>query len=158
LAPNVTATPAYAAGHVVVGTLDGGLYCVSPVENRVQWRYAPDEAVTIRGSAAVTPEAVIYGDIAGAVRRLSMANGTVQWTFKAKGGGVESSPTIVGQRVFIGGNGGRLYCLDLADGKEIWSFDTGAGITATPAVADGRMVVGATDGPVYCFGAKAGRR
>jgi len=65
---------------------------------------------------------------------------------------IESSPAIVGSRVFVGSNDGRLYELDLATGTKKWEFDTGAAVPTSPAIAEGRVVIGAQDGRLYCFG------
>ncbi len=50
---------------------------------------------------------------------------------------------------------GRLYVVDLKDGKEIWSYEIGAAIFGCPAVAGGFIVIGADDGRVYAFGEKS---
>jgi outer membrane protein assembly factor BamB len=47
---------------------------------------------------------------------------------------------------------GRLYVLNLKDGKKIWSYEIGAAIIGCPAVAGGFIVLGAEDGRVYAFG------
>jgi outer membrane protein assembly factor BamB len=65
---------------------------------------------------------------------------------------VESSPAVVGSRVFVGSSDGRLYALDLAHGTRLWEFNAGGALSASPAVAAGRLVIGSQDGRVYCFG------
>ena len=47
---------------------------------------------------------------------------------------------------------GRLYLLDLASGREVWSYTIGDALAASPAVAAGRIVIGSADGALYCFG------
>ena len=73
------------------------------------------------------------------------------WTFATQAR-VESSPAIVGTRVFVGSSDGRLYALDLERGTRLWEFNAGAALTASPAVAAGRLVIGSNDGRIYCFG------
>jgi hypothetical protein len=41
------------------------------------------------------------------------------------------------RRVVVGSDDGRLYCVNLADGKERWAYEIGAPVTASPAAADG---------------------
>ena len=67
---------------------------------------------------------------------------------------VDSSPVIVGDRVYIGSNDGRLYGLHLADGKIVWEKQLNGGIIGSPAVAFGRLVVATDRGVVYCLGKK----
>jgi outer membrane protein assembly factor BamB len=65
---------------------------------------------------------------------------------------VESSPVIVGNRVFVGSNDGVLYELDLASGRKTWEFTAGGALSASPAAAQGALVIGSQDGVLYCFG------
>ena len=39
---------------------------------------------------------------------------------RARHARVDSSPAIAGGRVFVGSNDGRVYGLDLANGKKVW--------------------------------------
>ena len=60
------------------------------------------------------------------------------WRFKA--GGIVNCDTIpAGERVYAAAESGRLYCLDAADGDEIWRFDAQHDDLSTPAVAGGRI-------------------
>jgi outer membrane protein assembly factor BamB len=59
---------------------------------------------------------------------------------------------VSGEHVFVGSSDGNLYALQLADGEEVWRFQTGAGIYSSPAVGRNRLIIGADDGIVYCFG------
>ena len=74
--------------------------------------------------------------------------------FKDTKGKVDSSPVVVGNRVFVGSEDGNLYGLNLDDGKEVWKFPAGKSISASPAVAEGCLIIGSesSDGLVYCFG------
>jgi outer membrane protein assembly factor BamB len=85
------------------------------------------------------------------IHALDAKTGKAQWTFMTNAR-VESSPAVVGTRVFVGSTDGRLYELNAAKGTKSWDFDAGAAITASPAVAAGRLVVGTHDGRLYCFG------
>ena len=71
--------------------------------------------------------------------------------------GPRTSPVIDGNRVYIYGVDGQLYCLDANDGKEIWSVDTGKkfgvvqnffGVGSTPTIFKDQLLVmvGGTDG------------
>ncbi len=76
---------------------------------------------------------------------------------KGQGGRVDSSPVIVGDRVFVGASDGCLYELELKDGKERWKFEIGRDVTASPAIGEGCLVIGGegSDEFIYCFGQKA---
>ena len=66
-------------------------------------------------------------------------------------GEVDSSPVICGDKIVIGSEDGRLYMLNLSDGKQVWSYDIGQPVMSSPAVANQMVVVGSDDGYVYAF-------
>ena len=64
---------------------------------------------------------------------------------------------IAGGRAYFGSSvDGRLYCLDLATGRELWSHFTDGPIRLAPMVAEGRVYTGSDDGHVYCLDAASG--
>jgi outer membrane protein assembly factor BamB len=54
----------------------------------------------------------------------------------------------------VGSDDGRLYMVNLTDGKELWSYDIGQALTSSPAIVNGIVVIGSQDGNVYAFGTK----
>ena len=50
----------------------------------------------------------------------------------------------------------KIYCLDAATGKEIWSTFTGGPVRLAPAYSDGLLYAGSDDGVVYCLDAASG--
>ena len=87
------------------------------------------------------------------VHALDPKSGRKLWTF-ATHGRVDSSPVIVGSRVFVGSADGTFYALDRATGRPLWQFASGGKIVASAAVAAGSLVIGSDSGDLYCFGAK----
>lgn len=73
------------------------------------------------------------------------------------GDDVASSPAAVGDKVFVGSNDGKLYCLDVKTGDKLWSYETtGGAITSSPAVREGKIFFGAYDNKFYCLDAQTG--
>jgi outer membrane protein assembly factor BamB len=82
------------------------------------------------------------------------------------GGIIATSPTIVNDRIFIGGYidacppEGIVFCINATDGNLIWSYqiESVGGISSvvesTPAVALGKVFVGCNDGYLYCLDAE----
>ena len=62
------------------------------------------------------------------LRGVNPQNGQVLWSF-AGDGGVQSTPLVVNQTIYIGSNSGTLYGLN-ASGQQIWSTQVGAAIPA----------------------------
>src|SRR5258706_2778479 len=79
------------------------------------------------------------------------------WVFEVKDGAFESTATIADGVVYIGDMDGKLFALDLASGKEIWSQKFAAGFIAAPAVRNGLLYLGDMDGKCYCIEAKTGK-
>ena len=84
---------------------------------------------------------------------LNPASGNKNWTTQLKAK-VDSSPVIVGHRVFVATTDGRLYSIALDDGKILWEKQFNGGFIGSPAVAFGRLVIATDDGVVYCLGKK----
>jgi len=68
------------------------------------------------------------------------------WSFLAEGtvysGGIESSPIIAAGMVYIGGNDGHLYAIDIETSEEKWEFRTRWEVYSSPAIADGILFFG----------------
>lgn len=62
-----------------------------------------------------------------------------------------SSPGINGNRIYVGDADGKFYCLDRADGKVIWTFETEGQITAAPNFAGENVLIPAHDSTLYCL-------
>jgi outer membrane protein assembly factor BamB len=98
----------------------------------------------------------------------------VAWTFPHKGAGtMDSTPLVTDKHIYVavkipGGfdNYGKVYCLDRATSKELWSFDDDGEMKAvfsTPCLAEGRLFVG--EGyhqdkkcKLYCLDAATGKK
>jgi len=65
------------------------------------------------------------------------------------GGSSKSTPAVLGNRVLVGADDGRLYALDARSGQVRWSVSTGGDILGGPLVLDGKAYVGSGDGKLY---------
>jgi outer membrane protein assembly factor BamB len=146
-------TPAVMGDVAFVGTEDGSFFALNWREASQVWTYKPDRPLSIRSSAAATPEVVIVGSRDKQVHGLDPKSGDKLWTFATRGR-FDSSPVIAGKRAYIGSSDGRVYALDVKNGSKVWEYEAGGDFAASPAVAAGRLVIGNTDGTLYCFGAK----
>ena len=80
-----------------------------------------------------------------------------------------ASPAVVDGRLYIGSDGGMVYCLNASDGSKIWNYTIPArtqgprGAFSSPigssmAVADGLVYFGCYDRNVYCLNVSTGER
>src|SRR5207253_488426 len=90
------------------------------------------------------------------IRPESVARLALRWDFEA-GSGITGTPAVVGERVVVGSWDGRVYALERASGKRLWTFEAGTrgyppdrrlGISASPAVSGGSVFV-ATGKPFH---------
>jgi len=65
---------------------------------------------------------------------------------------------VAGGLVYFGSSSdGKVYALDAATGREVWSFITGGPVRLAPAFCEGRVYFGSDDGYAYCLRAKDGK-
>jgi outer membrane protein assembly factor BamB len=151
-------TPALLGDRIFFGTESGSFYAIDISSMEPDWQHPAVESSStqsrfaIRSAAAACQRAVIYGDQGKQVHALNPTNGEPLWHIRARSR-VESSPVIVGDRVYVATSRGRIFSLAVDSGDAGWHFDAGGRFSASPAVADGKLVIGNEDGTLYCFGA-----
>ncbi len=164
----VRSTPVVAAGAVLFGSEDGTLYAVDAADGTIRWTAALGGPVTSSPAVAGTTVLVVAAD--GRLQALDLASGKLLWA-TATGPQVPyaqhendprswdfyaSSPVVAGDTVIYGGADGAVHAVDLADGRQRWSFATDDAVRATPAVADGLVAAGGMDGVLYALDADTG--
>jgi outer membrane protein assembly factor BamB len=147
-------TPAVLDDNVFFGTEQAEFLAVNWKEVKGAWAFSDDKGQTsVRGCAAVTQGHVIFGARNRQVYSLNPETGKINWTRTLKSK-VDSSPVIVGDRVFVGSTDGRLYGLSLKNGETLWEKQFNGGFLSSPAVAFDRLVIATDRGVVYCLGKK----
>ncbi len=67
-----------------------------------------------------------------------------------------SSPVVVNNRVYVGGDGKELFCFDADKGEELWNYSTGWWGVSSPVVAEGKVYFSSIDYRIYCLNAETG--
>ena len=70
----------------------------------------------------------------------------------------DSSPTIAGETVYVGGRDGFLRALELGTGRARWSKRMGPQVNASPAVVAGVVIIADDDGMVVALDAGDGEQ
>ena len=145
-------TPAVLGNMVYAGSEQSGFLAINWKTSKLEWNFDTDGA-PVRSSASVTKDRVVFAAQNRTVFCVDPINGKQLWaqTLKSK---VETSPLVIGNRVFIGSNSGQFCELNLIDGSIVWQKQLEGGILGSPAIAYGKLVIATDRGLVYCFGKK----
>jgi eukaryotic-like serine/threonine-protein kinase len=72
--------------------------------------------------------------------------------------GIEGAPTIDGQTVYVADREGALHAVDLATGKERWTYHSDDGFETSPLVMNGRVYIGDLSGIFHAVSAADGKK
>jgi len=119
-----------------------------------QWRFVTNHNVY---SSPTISEGILYAGAGLQRYAINAENGNLIWsTAPPFGANIESTPTVVGNRVYYGDASGKIFSLDAATGSVIWTYTTGNSVSSSPAYADGIIYVGSGDTKVYALDAETG--
>ena len=147
------ASAAIQGQRLYVGNMERSFLCIDWKKGEIVWEYEPAKTASFYSSAAIADGLAVVGGRDRKIHGIKLADGAGAWMFQTRGR-VDSSPIILGKRVYCPSGDGNLYCLDLKTGEKVWQYSLGAAVTASCAYGQGRLVIGNGDGAVYCFGAK----
>jgi eukaryotic-like serine/threonine-protein kinase len=158
-------SPCVVGGKLYIGGEDGRLKCFDPETGDLHWQLALGEGKSappgsggIESSPAVADGEVYVGHYDGYLLCADAQTGTQKWRART-GADTDSSPVIVGDRVYIAAQTESPYlrCFDRSDkGALVWEFANTRGYWATPAVLDNRVYIGGHDNVMYCLDASTG--
>jgi outer membrane protein assembly factor BamB/serine/threonine protein kinase len=161
---------AVADGLVYVSSIGdiGYVYALDAATGGLSWTFKTEDA---RESTPTVVNGTVYVGCGngpgsnGTVFAIDAATGKSRWSYPTgngtpfgAGGGVESSPTVAGDIVYVGSDNGTVYALDTASGHLDWSYTTptGSSVVSTPAVVGGTVYIGSEDNRVYALSAATG--
>lgn len=154
--------PTVGYGKVFVSQLKGVFYAVDAKTGEWRWRrkfaYCSASSPTLaRGLVIATfvPLPCTRGKrgVPGLVIAMRQSDGRTVWTKRIAS---ESSPLIVGGRVFVGSWDGRIYALGLGTGKVLWSTLLADEVHSSGAYAAGTVYFGDNSGTVTALDARTG--
>jgi outer membrane protein assembly factor BamB len=160
----ISGSPAIADGKVYIGSDDKNLYCLDAYSGAKIWSFSTGTAV--RSSVAVIGGRVYTGSDDGKFYCLNANTGSKIW--EANGGGLvenvlmpqelqsRSSPIVVGDKLYAGSMDGKVYCLNIADGSQAWTYTTDGPIGGSPTYANGVIYIASTDTYLYALDASNG--
>jgi outer membrane protein assembly factor BamB len=96
------------------------------------------------------------GSSAGKVVSLRQKDGRILWS-KTLPSRAESSPLLVGNRLYFGSEDGTLYALDARSGRQLWTYHASGAIKGSPSFHDGVLYFGNYGGDVQAVRASNGK-
>lgn len=139
----VRGTALFDGTSVYIGSYDRSLYCLSPDDGTVRWKFETGRGVVTR--PAHGEGRIVFGSEDSAVYCIDARSGAEQWQHRTSMP-VRSSAVIVGDAVIIGSDDATVYCFDLLSGDVRWRYRTWGPVRSTPVVAEGVVFVGSDDG------------
>jgi outer membrane protein assembly factor BamB len=152
LAGQVGATGALAGDIIYVGTMTNEVQAIDWKQGKVLWTYrAEKRQQPFQASVALTDTLVLAGSKDKRLHAIDRKTGEAKWTYLTDGR-IDSSPVVVGKRVYFGTLDGKFMVLDREKGTLVQKLDLDSEIVGSPAVADGRIIIATVKGNIYCLG------
>jgi outer membrane protein assembly factor BamB len=161
--------PAVAEGLLVFGTHAGVVHAARTEDGSPAWE--TDLGGCIASSPAVGPGVVYVGwagpapcrrgkGSSGGLAALDLRTGRVLWRFRT--GNVESSPLLLGDRLFFAAYRSRsdstVYALRLNPRRVVWTFHLSTKVASSAALIGRTLFVAAYDRRLYSLDAFTGQR
>ena len=142
-------SPAIQGEMVVIGDIEGNLYAIDAKTGRQLWKQTTDGEIS--GAAGFHKANVLVTSQDGKLYCFAAKDGSPVWSYQTEDQ-IRCSPTIAGDRTFLGGCDGQLHMVDLNTGKAIGEpLPLGGPTGSTPAVRDTMAFLPIMDGAVLAF-------
>ncbi len=137
-----------------IGTVTNQVVAIDLKTKEKLWQFETvKKAQPFYSSAAIADDVVILGSRDRKVYGLNRKTGKEIWSFITEGA-VDSSPVIVGNRVYVGCQSltGEFYVLDVNSGKKLQEITLDSAVTGSVAIGSDYILVGTEKGTLYCLG------
>lgn len=142
-------SPAIQDGVIVIGDYLGTIYALDEKSGEELWRHEAEAEIS--GSASFHNDNVLVTSQDFKLYCLAVKDGKLQWTYETQDQ-IRCSPTVAGNRTFLGGCDGQLHVVNLDTGKAMGDPLPLAGPTgSTPAVQGNIAYLPIMDGVVYAL-------
>jgi outer membrane protein assembly factor BamB len=160
----ITAQPVVAGGRVFTMDADAVVSAFDAVSGRSVWRSgtegADDRSTNVGGGIAVDGEVLYAATGRADLVAFEAATGKEIWRARLAAP-ARSSPTVAGERVFVGTLDNQMLGLSAKDGARLWSFQSQSSETPVlglpaPAHVDGFVIAGFGSGELAALRATTG--
>jgi len=159
--------PVIAYGRLYFSTNSGKFVAINAKTGKRAWKYVSHRCVAASPAVGTQQHGTIYAVFLnrppcnrkkardGEVIAFAAGHGTIRW--RKSIGPSETSPLLVGNRLYVGDWNGRVWALDARSGRTVWRSRQLGPIKGALAFSSGHLYVGSYDGHLYSFGAQKGR-
>jgi outer membrane protein assembly factor BamB len=159
--------PSIGYGRLYFSTNAGRLTAINLKTGKRAWKYDSHRCVAASPAIGTRQRGTVYevflnhppcnatkgGHGAdGEVIAFAAGFGKIRW--RKTIGPSETSPLLIGDRLYVGDWRGWVWALDARSGRTLWRYRTGGALKGGVASAGGRLYVGSYDGHVYCLSAR----
>ncbi|HWX09928.1 MAG TPA: PQQ-binding-like beta-propeller repeat protein, partial [Gaiellaceae bacterium] len=156
--------PSIGYGRLYFSTNAGLFTAINLKTGKEAWQYDSHRCVAASPAIGTRERGTIYAvflnhqpcntttgghGVDGEVIAFAASFGKIRW--RKTIGPSETSPLLVGERLYVGDWRGDVWALDARTGKTVWRFHTGGAVKGGVAQAGGRLYVGSYDGYLYCL-------
>lgn len=146
--------PIYTAGRLFAADCQGRVYALDGDDGRTLWTAELEGGALWPGAA--TDRIVVFASVLGRVVAWEAASGKQRWQFDT-GKAISSAPALVGDKLFVASQSGRVHALSIDNGVELWHSEyLGAPIQGGLCVAAGRVYVGTEAMTAFALDADSG--
>jgi outer membrane protein assembly factor BamB len=140
---------------VYAGTTTGALFGLNRENGTIRWRQELDEPIW---SAPVQAgESITVADMGGRITAFDK-DGNRRWSEQIAARGIASTPTVDGNRLYVGSLDKRLYAVDAGNGSVVWESEQADNWFWTEVLIQGdTLFAGSLSGTVFAIEKDSGR-
>jgi outer membrane protein assembly factor BamB len=151
-----------AANGIIYVIKDGTLCALDLASGKVIW-IGPTTIGDTASAPARSGDRLVVGTADGRVCAFSIKDGAPLWAaqtgpslsslqpYQRGGSDVNSSPSILGETVYVGASDGEVHAYALTDGAKLGSYRLGAPVASSPHIVGDTLYIGGYDGNLYAF-------
>ena len=124
-------------------------------QGRLLWSTEPNFVQGVSLPAVV--DGILYVGSHFEFLALDTNTGLPKWS-REMSGLVNSSPTVAGDKVYVGSTDTKVWVFDRLTGKTKWTFETGNYISSSALISNGFLFIGSGDHTMYALDAENGEK
>ncbi len=156
--------PSIGYGRLYFSTNDGRVTAVNEKTGKRAWKYDSHRCVAASPAVGTLQHGTVYAvflnhppcnrnpgrrGLKGKVIAFAAGFGRIRWARTI--GPSETSPLLLGNRLYVGDWHGTVWALDARTGRTVWRFRTHGPLKGSVAASGRRLYVGSYDGHLYCL-------